>query len=77
MEEHFSTIPVQALPERENSGNSLTWNLLQYSVILKLNYKTNRIPSCCIAMDDKTKQDGRDDSKVDLNDPNQVSYAAQ
>jgi len=28
-------------------------------------------------MDDKTKQDGRDDSKVDLNDPNEVSYAAQ
>ena len=43
----------------------------------KLNYKTNRIPSCCIAMDDKTKQDGRDDSKVDLNDPNEVAYAAK
>ena len=28
-------------------------------------------------MDDKTKQDGRDDAKVDLNDPNEVSYAAQ
>jgi hypothetical protein len=46
-------------------------------VILKLSYKTNRIPSCCIAMDDKTKQDGRDDSKVDLNDPNEVAYAAK
>lgn len=28
-------------------------------------------------MDDKSKQDGRDDAKVDLNDPNEVSYAAQ
>jgi len=28
-------------------------------------------------MDDKLKQDGRDDSKVDLNDPNEMSYAAQ
>ncbi|RYF11093.1 MAG: DUF3606 domain-containing protein [Flavobacteriales bacterium] len=28
-------------------------------------------------MDDKRKQDGRDDAKVDLNDPNEVSYAAQ
>jgi len=28
-------------------------------------------------MDDKLKQDGRDDAKVDLNDPNEVSYAAQ
>ncbi|RZL56318.1 MAG: DUF3606 domain-containing protein [Pedobacter sp.] len=28
-------------------------------------------------MDNKAKQDGRDDSKVDLNDPNEVSYAAQ
>ncbi len=28
-------------------------------------------------MDDKTKQDGRDDAKVDLNDPNEISYAAQ
>lgn len=28
-------------------------------------------------MDNKTKQDGRDDSKVDLNDPNEVAYAAQ
>ncbi|KQS35800.1 DUF3606 domain-containing protein [Pedobacter sp. Leaf194] len=28
-------------------------------------------------MDDKSKQDGRDDAKVDLNDPNEVAYAAQ
>jgi len=28
-------------------------------------------------MDNKLKQDGRDDAKVDLNDPNEVSYAAQ
>jgi len=28
-------------------------------------------------MDDKSKQDGRDDAKVDLNDPNEVRYAAQ
>ena len=28
-------------------------------------------------MDNKNKQDGRDDAKVDLNDPNEVSYAAQ
>ncbi|MCX3267415.1 hypothetical protein [Pedobacter agri] len=28
-------------------------------------------------MDDKSKQDGRDDAKVDLNDPNEVSYADQ
>ncbi|WP_443945591.1 DUF3606 domain-containing protein [Pedobacter sp. AW1-32] len=28
-------------------------------------------------MDDKRKQDGRDDAKVDLNDPNEVNYAAQ
>jgi len=28
-------------------------------------------------MDDKTKQDGRDDSKVDLNDPSEVQYAAK
>ncbi|WP_231464721.1 DUF3606 domain-containing protein [Pedobacter sp. Leaf132] len=28
-------------------------------------------------MDDKLKQDGRDDSKVDLNDPNEVAYAAK
>jgi len=28
-------------------------------------------------MDNKLKQDSRDDSKVDLNDPNEVSYAAQ
>jgi hypothetical protein len=28
-------------------------------------------------MDNKKKQDGRDDAKVDLNDPNEVSYAAQ
>jgi len=28
-------------------------------------------------MDDKTKQDGRDDAKVDLNDPNEVLYAAK
>jgi len=28
-------------------------------------------------MDDKTKQDGRDDAKVDLNDPNEVAYAAK
>ncbi|RYF26565.1 MAG: DUF3606 domain-containing protein [Flavobacteriales bacterium] len=28
-------------------------------------------------MDDKIKQDGRDDAKVDLNDPNEVSYAAK
>ena len=28
-------------------------------------------------MDDKLKQDGRDDAKVDLNDPNEVRYAAQ
>lgn len=28
-------------------------------------------------MDDKTKQDGRDDARVDLNDPNEVNYAAQ
>ncbi|MCX3265626.1 DUF3606 domain-containing protein [Pedobacter agri] len=35
------------------------------------------IPSCFLGMDDKRKQDGRDDAKVDLNDPNEVSYAAQ
>jgi len=28
-------------------------------------------------MDDKNKQDGRDDSKVDLNDANEVAYAAK
>jgi len=28
-------------------------------------------------MDDKLKQDGHDDAKVDLNDPNEVAYAAQ
>ncbi|RZK73339.1 MAG: DUF3606 domain-containing protein [Pedobacter sp.] len=28
-------------------------------------------------MDDKSKQDGHDDAKVNLNDPNEVSYAAQ
>lgn len=28
-------------------------------------------------MDDKSKQDGRDDAKVDLNDPNEVAYAAK
>jgi len=28
-------------------------------------------------MDNKTKQDGRDDSKVDLNDANEVAYAAK
>ena len=28
-------------------------------------------------MDNKTKQDGRDDSKVDLNDVNEVAYAAK
>ncbi|AZI28029.1 hypothetical protein EA772_15330 [Pedobacter sp. G11] len=28
-------------------------------------------------MNDKIKQDGRDDAKVDLNDPNEVSYANQ
>jgi hypothetical protein len=27
--------------------------------------------------DNKTKQDGRDDSKVDPNDANEVSYAAK
>lgn len=32
------------------------------------------IPPCLIVMDDKRKQDGRDDAKVDLNDPNEVSY---
>jgi len=28
-------------------------------------------------MDNKKKQDGRDDSKVDLNDANEVAYAAK
>lgn len=28
-------------------------------------------------MDNKTKKDGRDDSKVDLNDANEVAYAAK
>ncbi|MFW0715563.1 hypothetical protein [Pedobacter sp. N23S346] len=28
-------------------------------------------------MDIKKKQDGRDNAKVDLNDPNEISYAAQ
>jgi len=28
-------------------------------------------------MDNKTKQDGRDDYKVDLNDVNEVAYAAK
>ncbi|RDC55980.1 DUF3606 domain-containing protein [Pedobacter chinensis] len=28
-------------------------------------------------MDNKKKQDGRDDAKVDLNDANEVSYAAK
>ena len=32
---------------------------------------------CFMKMDNKTKQDGRDDSKVDLNDPNEVAYAAK
>ena len=27
--------------------------------------------------DDKTKQDGRDDSKIDANDPSEVAYAAK
>lgn len=27
--------------------------------------------------DNKNKQDGRDDSKIDSNDPNEVSYAAK
>ncbi|TDO24231.1 DUF3606 domain-containing protein [Pedobacter duraquae] len=27
--------------------------------------------------DDKSKQDGRDDSKIDSNDPNEVEYAAK
>jgi hypothetical protein len=27
--------------------------------------------------DDKTKQDGRDDTKIDANDPNEVAYAAK
>jgi len=28
-------------------------------------------------VDDKAKQDGRDDSKVDLNDPSEVQHAAK
>ncbi|WP_316739241.1 DUF3606 domain-containing protein [Pedobacter aquatilis] len=28
-------------------------------------------------MDNKLKQDGRDDAKVDLNDPAEVAYAAE
>lgn len=28
-------------------------------------------------MDNKKKQDGHDDAKVDLNDPNEISFAAQ
>ena len=40
--------------------------------------KLNLLNQCCKnIMDDKNKQDGRDDAKVDLNDPNEVSYAAQ
>ncbi len=35
------------------------------------------VPTCFSTMDDKSKQDGRDDAKVDLNDPNEVSYADQ
>jgi len=27
--------------------------------------------------DDKSKQDGRDDSKIDANDPNELAYAAK
>ena len=35
------------------------------------------VATCFSTINDKIKQDGRDDAKVDLNDPNEVSYANQ